>query len=599
MVTDPSETPLDRLRSALSLENKSDDLTLRTKVLKRIYKPFYAQVKIIDILPADITEPEVIRCTLRNRQPWDRSPYTALSYVWGDPQHTVSIFVNGRQVPVTVNLAGALRRLRDLPNYAKSLWVDALCIDQQNEREKSQQVQMMDVIFRKAETVVAWLGPADDTSERAMWTLKELSKIAKELGIQDVHRPDESQMKQEQCKVIVTAARQAALQSAAFQRGDWGCVVDLLRRPYWKRLWVLQEVSLGKRAILTCGPDTITWEKSQAALAMMCWVFWRAIDAKPVSDEASAHFARYMSPYLARDWDVPPAVWLSARALMAGESGLEYAQLFSYTCDYTTLEASEPSDCIYAIRGLMTPSLRKAITVDYERGPIKLFTAVTLYSLECYGADVLIYCGLAYRCASQMPSWALDRTSNRPRGENITHGMRNYKRSVPRQIRLSAPGKIVMRGAKLGRIVAVKQYSGRAEDTAELMNEVEQLYRTTFGSSSSLRPLILSVLLYRAGVHDTVPLDENELWNTSPRSLLITEHGHVGSGPSITQIDDVVHAFEGCGLTFLLRPSSDPLLQEWHLVGPSYVEGVTSLGDGDEMQAFWDSGPDVKDIVLY
>ena len=78
--------------------------------------------------------------------------YVALSYVWGDPNKTREIFVNGKSVQVTKNLESALRILRDkLPvRLGVRLWVDALCINQKDVKERNAQVQRMLDIYEKA-----------------------------------------------------------------------------------------------------------------------------------------------------------------------------------------------------------------------------------------------------------------------------------------------------------------------------------------------------------------------------------------------------------------------------------------------------------------
>lgn len=99
-----------------------------------------------------------------------------LSYVWGDPNDTREIILDGRPVQKTVNLIAALRQLRDLlqnPSQAPGVfsssdvlfWVDALCIDQSNIEERAAQVPRIASIYGSAELVVAWLGLDDEHTE--------------------------------------------------------------------------------------------------------------------------------------------------------------------------------------------------------------------------------------------------------------------------------------------------------------------------------------------------------------------------------------------------------------------------------------------------
>jgi hypothetical protein len=74
--------------------------------------------------------------------------YGALSYVWGDTTQSRTITCNGQAIQVTINLADALFRLRD-EQATELVWIDALCIDQDNVLERNQQVKLMKDIYTK------------------------------------------------------------------------------------------------------------------------------------------------------------------------------------------------------------------------------------------------------------------------------------------------------------------------------------------------------------------------------------------------------------------------------------------------------------------
>jgi len=99
--------------------------------------------------------------------------YDALSYVWGGPDKPRFISISEHNstsrhdFPVTENLHEALSRLRHR-SIERIIWVDAVCIDQENDREKEQQIQFMAKIYGQANCVVAWLGKAADDSDRAL-----------------------------------------------------------------------------------------------------------------------------------------------------------------------------------------------------------------------------------------------------------------------------------------------------------------------------------------------------------------------------------------------------------------------------------------------
>jgi hypothetical protein len=127
------------------------------------------RVRLLRLLPAEDDEAE-IQCELFDYSLDDSRRthlYEALSYVWGDPKQTRPILMHGHRFEVTVNLHAALLRLR---NHAvqRVLWVDAMCINQADQKEKEHQIQAMANIYGRANRMVVWLGEAADGSDEAI-----------------------------------------------------------------------------------------------------------------------------------------------------------------------------------------------------------------------------------------------------------------------------------------------------------------------------------------------------------------------------------------------------------------------------------------------
>lgn len=106
--------------------------------------------------------------------------YTALSYVWGPPP-TMSgsgddtLIVNGEAIPARENLLSALRAFQRRKDSAY-LWVDAVCINQDDLEEKMTQIKLMGDIYSLAEKTVIWLGTAEDDSDDAMDLVRDLEE---------------------------------------------------------------------------------------------------------------------------------------------------------------------------------------------------------------------------------------------------------------------------------------------------------------------------------------------------------------------------------------------------------------------------------------
>lgn len=101
----------------------------------------------------------------------------AISYAWGDARNTKRVELDGSLIPVAVSLYGALEALRQKAESVL-VWVDVLCIDQQNRDERTRQVRLMTNIYSTAEFVAIWLGPEEDDSALAIDLLLDVADQA-------------------------------------------------------------------------------------------------------------------------------------------------------------------------------------------------------------------------------------------------------------------------------------------------------------------------------------------------------------------------------------------------------------------------------------
>ncbi|QDS72150.1 hypothetical protein FKW77_004359 [Venturia effusa] len=200
-----------------------------------------SEIRLLTILPTSGTDrDEHIRCTLEIVSLVFPPSYTALSYCWGDPNDKGDIVVNEQRVQAGSNLIAALQQLRE-DNISK-VWVDALCINQDDVEERNSQLLRMGAIYRRAEVTVAWLGLASD---RTNDVFQSFTKI-----LEDKERwpqPDD----------FGSVPQQAEAEMFA-----------LLGREYWYRVWIIQELALSKQVIVMCGSFQTTWATIEAALQM-------------------------------------------------------------------------------------------------------------------------------------------------------------------------------------------------------------------------------------------------------------------------------------------------------------------------------------------
>lgn len=135
--------------------------------------PDLYEIRILELQPS-LVPSSWIYCSLSKAFVVDPPVYQALSYVWGDSSEKASIRVNGKPFEVTKNLFAALKRLRRR-TFSILLWVDAICINQDNIPERNFQVQLMKQVYMHAERVLIWLGESEDDSDYAMDLIKAWS----------------------------------------------------------------------------------------------------------------------------------------------------------------------------------------------------------------------------------------------------------------------------------------------------------------------------------------------------------------------------------------------------------------------------------------
>jgi hypothetical protein len=185
--------------------------------------------------------------------------FEVVSYTWGEEAATKTICINGQAINIRENLHACLTRLR-YRYTPRMLWVDALSISQTNLDEKSQQVAMIGLIFATAKRVLAWLGDRTDNSQvlfRRWRTEQVITAMEHNFGVPD---SDEDSL----------PVRKPTSHEEIDRLADiW---IAFLKRPYWSRTWIVQEVVLGKQVTLYCGPDKADWRKFFAA---RFWIFNR------------------------------------------------------------------------------------------------------------------------------------------------------------------------------------------------------------------------------------------------------------------------------------------------------------------------------------
>ena len=220
----------------------------------QIYQPLTVRNETRLLVLESGQNSDEISCGLLNVLLTWRTRYEALSYTWGDPKITKPVICSGKKIDVTANLHSALHHLR-YPDRQRILWVDALCINQEDDNDKETQVQRMGRIYSKARRVLIWLGEDTKGTVGAIGLIKQLDTHFKALY-----------RKRRITKLLPAFGTWTAILSDAFPTSkvptdfDWGPVFQLLEHPWFLRTWIIQEAVLGRRAIVISGTDTVDWK---------------------------------------------------------------------------------------------------------------------------------------------------------------------------------------------------------------------------------------------------------------------------------------------------------------------------------------------------
>ena len=196
------------------------------------------QTRLLRVVSHDVND---IYCALQVVDLGDQPEYTALSYCWTKDSPSCGIIINGIDFYVRPNLYNSLR-LRANEDDKGWIFVDAICINQADVAEKSHQVALMGDVYRGAREVIAWL---DDDGNRQ----PEIEQFASQ--IQDL------------CDRGQQLLHSPRVEFDALVKSEWDTVpliaMSFCNSNYWTRVWILQELMLGRKVTLRTRLLTIDW----------------------------------------------------------------------------------------------------------------------------------------------------------------------------------------------------------------------------------------------------------------------------------------------------------------------------------------------------
>lgn len=652
--------------------------------------------EISEEVPAELDSPSpVISLSLRHvpllplSSPTAVPSFQALSYVWGIPnpnEPLPTILLNGVSVTVTPNIQSALvfllyqqqRQSEDSEanDFKTSFWIDALCINQTDNSEKSFQVPLMSKIYTSASRVLVWLGllprpgetpgPHNHMHRDCGCTLKTVAWLGSMFREQVTKKRDgddsllaenaglEGLSQEEQRKRIAQGFVWTVLQySITRDHGqenvktggfDFERIWQLFcQRPYWRRVWIVQEVVLARKAVVLCGSDervVVDWEDVRDALQLFEWMILY-----------SNNDLRYKRLYELLGEIIPSVVHLEEAtnayrlSQRKGLDGMRLMEVLLFTdfsdAEDKAIQATDPRDRIYGLLGLIRESDRVKIPVDYsDKTTVStVLTHVAKALIREYGPDVLCYQRETARWANEgLPTWVPDWTA--PRSPTIgsvnldgPSGKRNYDATKgthwppssmvetavvgESKLALCLPGAVMSTVVRIGSEFA--SIPGQEDYLAACRGWLEELQQLASNSDEVTRGNIWRVpmadfgLVTRAEmetperyVHGfnillgkvAPPLeaqtteetkrdwmmseswDYRRAWKIYGRRAFVDASGRPGLAPRLTSSRDVIALFTGGQVPVMLRETNDGV-HGYGVLGTCYVQG---LMDGEDIE---------------
>ncbi|KAK3320443.1 heterokaryon incompatibility protein-domain-containing protein [Cercophora scortea] len=374
-------------------------------------------IRLLELWPGDWTAP--IECKLKpdpsSLEDEALPPYVTLSYVWGSRRAREEISLGGVPWNVTVNLASALRYLRDKTRM-RLLWVDAMCINQSDDEERSHQVQMMGQVYSKCQEVAIFLGDAKEdrpvknawkkgAGRRAEFDLEAGSDGHGDEFLECLENTPSSLSKLGRAfrvfsllQVLSRPRGRRVPDAKLFKPNDTAMedVLEDLRvmllSPWWQRIWVVQEIVLPPRAVVYWGGVNAPWSMFSRAANNIGTL---SMSLKQSYKKVLGHFARTV---IKID---------NLQRRFRAEHGVDLHHLLT---GFTSRRSTDDRDRIFGLLGLAKPG--NSIVPDYGLEVIDVYqtAAVALLneSRTFSSLSSLIWRKRMLNLPSWVPDWTME-----------------------------------------------------------------------------------------------------------------------------------------------------------------------------------------------
>ncbi|KAF1996438.1 HET-domain-containing protein [Amniculicola lignicola CBS 123094] len=391
-------------------------------VLERFnYVPLSAptsQIRLLRIPPKSPQPPTVFVVHMFHAHLSEDPKYTALSYTWGSPTPTDLIELNGQRHHTTESVFVVLHELQR-ENEDVVVWIDALCINQQDDIEKTDQVQLMRQIYKTAQEVVVWLGPSTPYTDSTMQETRKLGEQLLDMGLWDLTAADCEtwELEEENTSGAANTKNNVIRLFEEHMRrqnsGDyafWWIMSDLGERRWFRRMWCIQECANAEVAIFRCGKEEVDFRVYWAvSLYMSTFINYALL--RPTGNDITDNQMLWLTGKIQETFPTE-MIGIRRKRLMGHQHDLR-SLLYSSNAVHGSnlrIECTDPRDRVYALLGIAADAVSETIVADYTRTLDEAYIATARALLNNGHDDVLSLCGIRTLCPD-LPSWVPDWSS--------------------------------------------------------------------------------------------------------------------------------------------------------------------------------------------
>lgn len=321
---------------------------MSTRHTPPIYTPLsQSSIRVLELFPGP-TGSEIhgnlIELSLNNKF---SGGYEALSYMWGAQEATSTIFLGGKPFAIRLNLSAALEALRSSGRLRK-IWIDAICINQTDVAERNAQVSIMSRVYQQAGTVLVWLGEEDKQTVELFdfildtegWTKGRVDEHGGSMSLSNHSSSgDESDFEVEEEQTSYPEF--------------WLDFLGVCSNPYWRRVWIVQEILSSSAVKLLCGASSISLKDFMVPHAALRERLFMTGESRQTMDEI-----------------MKSSAYLIVRAYKYRDEGFTLGSLLKLvsSCDS---RCQDPRDKIYGVLSLARDV--HGIRPDYGKSLLELY----------------------------------------------------------------------------------------------------------------------------------------------------------------------------------------------------------------------------------